>query len=208
MWTCVSRLATAAFVLGAFSFTAFPAKAASDFTLGSSTLTVGVEGDSTADGGCMNGTTTSGCDSYSFKVPLTVDPNNDIADDLVISGDFLAVGISSAQFCNVGNPDFGVLIPHSALVLKRTKSEDKLMFTGMAEANTATETAMVPVKVLIQVQRHTGKGFFMASGLGDLTLLHGNSSAFVGLLTSFKGDGDGDTDFGCTSVTQKNKSEQ
>jgi hypothetical protein len=125
----------------------------------------------------------------------------------VIASDFLRIGISSEQFCGVGSPDFGVKIPHSALILKSIKSENKLMFTGMAEADTATETAMVPIKVLIQVHRHTGKGFFMAKGLGDLTLLHGNSSAFVGLSIT-DGDGEGDTDLACTSMTQKNKNAQ
>lgn len=200
----VSRLAVGIVFLGAVAFAASPAKAASDFTLGPATLTVGVESDASADGGCMNGTTNDGCDSYKFKVPLTVDPNNDIVSDL--GNGFLLVGISTGQFCNVGNPDFGLKLPN--FITKQTKSEDTLKFNGMAEAETATESAMVPVKVLIKVNRHTLKGFFMASGLGDLTPLHGGSSAFVGLQIASGSEGDSDTDFACTSVTQKNTNQK
>lgn len=201
----LSRLAVVFVFLGAAVFAPSQAKAASDFTLGSSTLTVGVESDASADGGCMNGTTNDGCDSYKFKVPVTVDPNNDITGDLMITGGFLRIGISSEDFCGVGNPEFGIQIPNSSLILKETKGEDTLKFNGMAEAETVT--AMVPVKVLIKVNRHTGKGFFMASGLGDLTTLHGGTSAFVGLEIAAS-DVDGDTDFACTSVTQKSKNQK
>ncbi len=62
---------------------------------------------------------------------------------------------------------------------------------------------MVPIKLLIQVNRHSNKGFLMVSGLGDLSPMHGDSCAFVGLATAV--DSDGDTDDVCTSVTQKNK---
>lgn len=177
-----------------------------DFTLGPSTLTVGVESDSSADGGCMNGTSNDGCDSFSFKVPLTVDPNNDIGDDLQLPGGDIGIGVDTAQFCGIGNPIFGAIIPRSSLKIKKTKGEDTVSFNGMAEAQVGSQVAMVPVKVLIQVHRHTGKGFFMASGLGDLTLLHGGSSAFVGLSLGLN-DGDGDIEYGCTSMTQKNKSQ-
>ena len=203
------KLTIAVFFVGALAFAASQAKAAADFTLGRSTLTVGIEGDPTVDGGCMNGTSNDGCDSYKFKVPISVDPNNDIGNDLQIPSDELAIGISSTQFCGGGTVDLQVNIPHSSLIVKRTKGEDTVRFNGMAEAFTPSTSAivMVPVKLLIQVHRHTGKGFFMVSGLGDLTPLNGNATGFVGLAATV-GDGDGDTDLVCTLVTQKNKNQK
>ena len=134
-----------------------------------------------------------------------VDPSGDISDDIQIPSDEIGIGISSSQFCGPGNPDLEVDIPHSSLILKKTKGEVKISFSGMAEGFAEGGPAeMVPIKVLIQVNRHSNKGFLMVSGLGDLTPMHGNTSAFVGLFTTVN-DSDGDTDDVCTSVTQKNK---
>lgn len=195
------------FLAGALAFAASQAHAAAEFTLGSSTLSVGTETDSTADGGCMNGTTNSGCDSYTFKVPITVDPSSDIGDDLTDSSS-LAIGIGSSDFCSSETPpDLEVIIPHSLLMIKKTSGENTVRFSGMAEGTTPTITSeMVPVKLLIQVHRHSNKGFVMVSGLGDLSAIQGNTTAFVGLATTL--DSDSDTDAACTSVRQKNKTEQ
>jgi len=200
-----STLTIAVFFTGALAFAASQAHAATDFTLGHSTLSLGTETDSTADGGCMNGTSNAGCDSYKFKVPLVVDPNGDISTDIQIPSDSLAIGISGSQFCGeLSSPDLEVDIPHSALSIKKTKGEVKISFNGMAAGFVSGGTAeSVPIKLLIQVNRHSGKGFLMVSGLGDLSPIHGGSSAFVGLSTTV--DSDLDTDDACTSVTQKNK---
>src|SRR5215469_12356629 len=120
-----SKLVVAISFLTAFALAASQARAVepSDFTLGPSTLTVGVESDSADDGGCMN-PTNDGCDSYKFKVPITVDPNNDIGDDLARPSDDLEIGISSTQFCGGGTADFAVSIPHASLAIEKTKGED------------------------------------------------------------------------------------
>ena len=201
-----STLMIAVFFTSALAFAASQAHAATDFTLGPSTLSVGTETDSTADGGCMNGTSNAGCDLYKFKVPLVVDPNGDISTDIQIPSDSIAIGISGSQFCGgLSTPDLEVVIPHSSLSIKKTKGEVKISFSGMAAGFVPKGSAeSVPIKLLIQVNRHSGKGFLMASGLGDLSPIHGGSSAFVGLSTNLD-DSDGDTDFVCTSVTQKNK---
>ena len=89
--------------------------------------------------------------------------------------------------------------------MKNTKGEVKISFNGMAAGFASGGPAeMVPIKLLIQVNRVSRKGFLMVSGLGDLSPIHGDSSAFVGLSTN-SNDSDGDTDEVCTSVTQKNK---
>jgi hypothetical protein len=201
-----STLMIALFLTSALAFAASQAHAATDFTLGPSTLSVGTETDSTADGGCMNGTSNAGCDSYKFKVPMVVDPNGDISTDLQIPSDSIAIGISGSQFCEGASiPDLEVVIPHSSLIIKKTKGEVKISFNGMAAGFVSGGPApMVPIKLLIQVNRHSGKGFLMASGIGDLSPMHGDSSAFVGLSTNLP-DSDSDTDDVCTSVTQKNK---
>jgi len=199
-----STLMIAVFFTSALGFAASQAHAATDFTLGHSTLSVSTETDSTTDGGCMNGTSNAGCDSYMFKVPLVVDPNGDISTDIQIPSNSLAIGISGSQFCGPGNPDLEVNIPHSSLIIKKTKGEVKISFNGSAGGFApGGPIEMVPIKLLIQVNRHSGKGFLMVSGLGDLSDIHGDSSAFVGLATTV--DGDSDTDDVCTSVTQKNK---
>jgi hypothetical protein len=200
-----STLMIAVFFTSALAFAASQARAATDFTLGPSTLSVGTETDSTGDGGCMNGTSNAGCDSYKFKVPMVVDPNGDISTDIQIPSGSIAIGISGAQFCGPGNPDLEVDIPHSSLSIKKTKGEVKISFNGTAAGFASGGPAeMVPIKLLIQVNRHSGKGFLMASGIGDLSPIHGDSSAFVGLSTNLP-DSDSDTDDACTSVTQKNK---
>jgi hypothetical protein len=201
-----STLMIAVFFTSALAFAASQAHAATDFTLGHSTLSVGTETDSTADGGCMNGTSNAGCDSYKFKVPLVVDPNGDISTDIQRPSDSIGIGISTSQFCGgASTPDLEIDIPHSSLSIKKTKSEVKISFNGTAAGFALGGPAeTVPIKVLIQVNRNSGKGFLMVSGLGDLSPMHGDSSAFVGLFTTV-GDSDGDADDVCTSVTQKNK---